>query len=94
MKEYWLDVLRMKNPATPFKSLAKFVTNLCIIPHSNCYIERMFSLVSINKDKLRNSLEVSTVSTLLKIKSYYQDKETLELTDEHFELYRICIKNT
>ena len=41
----------------------------------------------MRKDKLRNQLEVSTVSTLLKIKSYFQDEQVI-VTQEHIELYR------
>jgi len=69
------------------------MANICMIPHSNCYVERMFSIVGVNKDKLRNQLEVSTVSTLLKIKSYYQEDEQLIVTQEHIELYRKEIKD-
>jgi len=68
VEEYWLDILRNKNSS--FKKLAKFMSSLCTIPHSNCFVERMFSIVSANKDKSWNLLEVSTVSTLLKVKSY------------------------
>ena len=93
VQEYWLDILRNKNSSTGFKKLAKFMSSLCTIPHSNCFVERMFSIVSANKDKSWNLLEVSTVSTLLKVKSYYSEDEVLEVTKEHLELYRITIKN-
>jgi len=49
VEEYWLDILRNKNSS--FKKLAKFMSSLCTIPHSNCFVERMFSIVSANKDK-------------------------------------------
>ena len=46
----------------------------------------------MSRDKLRNQLEVSTVSTLLKIKSYFQDEQVI-VTQEHIELYRKTIKD-
>ena len=69
------------------------MSSLCTIPHFNCFVERMFSIVSANKDKSWNLLEVSTVSTLLKVKSYYSEDEVLEVTKEHLEIYRTTIKD-
>ena len=54
-----------------------------MIPHSNCFIERMFPIVNANKTYLGNSLDVSTVSTLLKIKSYYSENDILDVSKYH-----------
>ena len=67
--------------------------NLTLIPHSNCFVERMFSHVSNIKTEIRNGLDVATVSSLLKIKSFYLNDENLfEPTEDHYSLYRNYIK--
>ena len=43
------------------------------IPHSNSFVEQQFSQVGIIKTSIRNKLEVATVSSLIKVKSYYND---------------------
>jgi len=53
-----LDILRAKKDIG-FRKLARFMVNLCMIPHSNCFVERMFSIVNANKTKSRNSLEAT-----------------------------------
>lgn len=62
------------------------MVHLCMIPHSNCFIERMFPIVNANKTYLGNSLDVSTVSTLLKIKSYYSENDILDVSKYHLTL--------
>ena len=67
--------------------------NLMLIPHSNCFVERIFSQVSIIKNEIRNQLDVATVASLIKIKSFYIDqKELFEPTKDHYDLYHNYIK--
>ena len=57
--------------------------NLTLIPHFNTFIERMFSHFNAIKDE-RNLLDVATVSSLIKVKSYQlNDKQLFEPIEEH-----------
>jgi len=69
-----------------------------LIPHSNMFIESMFSHVNAVKTPIRNLLSVNSVSTILKIKSFYltskdpnkeeEKKNLFEPTEEHYVLYK------
>ena len=66
-----------------------------IIPHSNVYVERSFSHVNLIKTDLRNLLDITTVSSIMKIKSFYQnegDDYMFEPTEDHFICYKHWIK--
>jgi len=52
----------------------------------------MFSTMNICQNHLRNCLDVSTGAGLLKIKSYYCEEKSLEITGKHLELYRLLVK--
>ena len=70
------------------------MVNICLIPHANTYIERMFSYVNAIKDETRNSLDVATVSSLIKVKSYHlNDTNIFEPTEEYYHLYKQYIKS-
>ena len=57
------------------------------------YVERMFSQVNLIKTKGRSNLEVESVASLLKIKSYYINDEGLfEPEDIHYEPYEKFVK--
>ena len=62
----------LKNDASYFE-LANFILSLMTIQHSNCFIERIFSQVNPIKNYQRNLLNVSSVDSILKIKSYYSE---------------------
>ena len=78
-----------------------------LIPHSNMYVENMFSHVNTIKTPLRNSLNVSTVASLFKDKSYYLNNENyfaekdellerhilFEQEAKHYRFYKLCIKH-
>ena len=58
--------------------------NLTLIPHSNTFVERIFSHFNATKDETRNLLDVATASSLMKVKSYHlNDKQLFEPTEEH-----------
>jgi len=67
----------------PFRLLASFFINLMPIPQSNCYIERQLSQISLNKSEKRNLLDVATVSSILKVRSFYEDR--FEMILHHYE---------
>ena len=71
---YWIYVLK-KGLENPYYHLSKFIINLMTIRHSNCFVERVFSQVNLIKTSQRNCLDVSTVGSLLKVKTYYSKYE-------------------
>ena len=83
-----------ENQINKFIKLALFMINLILVPHSNCFVERMFSHVSQIKNDIRNNLDVATVSSILKIKSFYlNDKKSFESTEDHLTLSKSFIKS-
>ena len=89
---FWKDILKNKKE---FEKLSKLMINLMLIPHSNAFVERMFSHVKIIKNEIRNTLDVATVSSLIKIKSFYLDSEELfEPNEDHYNLYHNFIKKS
>jgi len=67
-----IDIFNFDEKQNFFKPLARFFINLMTIPHSNSFVEQQFSQVGIIKTDIRNQLEVATVSSLIKVKSYYK----------------------
>lgn len=50
-----------------FKALASFVLKLLSLPWSNAEVERVFSQMNIVKSKLRNSMNIGTLNSILHI---------------------------
>jgi hypothetical protein len=65
--EFWKNVSNIKKgDGTPlFSQLSQFVSILLTLPHSSACVERIFSVINLNKTKLRNRLGVTTLSGLL-----------------------------
>ena len=59
IEEFWIVVFNTKNLS--FKVLARFMINLLVKPHSNTFVERMFSQVNLIKDETRNLLDVAII---------------------------------
>ena len=89
VEDYWINLYKKSGP---YKKLAKFFINMMLIPHSNSFTERVFSIVKHTKTDLRNLLDVSTVSAIVQIKTYYSEDEMLEIDEDHFFCYRHSIK--
>ena len=70
VEAYWIAVYKSEKE---YLELSKFFLNLMTIQHSNCFVERMFSQVNLIKTSQRNLLDVSSVSSILKVKSFYSD---------------------
>ena len=49
--------------------LAEFFINILLIPYSNFFVERMYSLI--------------TISTIFQIKSYYDEEDVFEPNEDH-----------
>lgn len=69
--EVWSQIFEMKNFVTGLKrfpTLAKFITAILLIPHSNAHCERLFSMVRKNRTESRSSTAVGTLSALIATK--------------------------
>lgn len=91
-EKFWIFIYKSED-TNKFKKLARFFINIMLIPHTNMFVERMFSSVNLIKTKTRSCLEVDSVSSFLKIKSYLNSSENLfEPEDIHFTLYNQFVK--
>ena len=64
-EEFWLAVYKKPN----FKDLAQFVLTCLSVPVSNATVERIFSLVTAVKTKARNSMQLQTLDSIIRIRS-------------------------
>ena len=88
-EKFWIEKLKMKS----ISNLAQFARNILIIPYSNVFIERIFSQINLIKTDLRNQLDVKTVSSIMKIKSFYQNETKdflFEPNEDHYK-HRIIV---
>jgi len=100
-EDFWLQRNVQQN--WKYKLLSNFFTNLLLIPHSNMFIESMFSHVNNIKTANWSLLEVGSVSMIMKVKSYYLESKKLssvfaefplfEPEEEHYSLYKLNIKD-
>ena len=90
VEDYWISLYKT---SVSYKKLAKFFINLMLIPNSNAYTERVFSMVKHTKTDLRNLLEVTTVSTMMQIKTYYEENEILQVDEDNMFCYNHAIKD-
>lgn len=67
---FWIEVNGFKNSVdeNPFKELSEFVSSLLILPFSNADVERLFSMMGLIKNKLRNRMRTEVLSSLIYIK--------------------------
>jgi len=92
-EKFWI-FLYSSTETYQFKLLARFFINLLTIPHANMFVERMFNQVNLIKTKTKSLLEVSSVSAILQIKSYFpNDEELFEPEEIHYSLYEQFVKN-
>ncbi|CAG9782795.1 unnamed protein product [Diatraea saccharalis] len=81
-------VAAYKNAAdvNTFHELCEFAIAVLSLPHSNAEVERLFSTMSIIKNKLRNKLSEKTLNSLLTIRNQLKIKDkncsTYEIPDE------------
>lgn len=77
--DYWLEVYKVKNAAgeRKFENICQLSFALMSLPISNAGVERVFSIVNIIKDKIRNKLAVIMVEAILHVRCTSQ----IECTD-------------
>ena len=95
MIDFWFEVYRIKNATgeRKFKNICKFVFALLSLPISNACVERVFSIVNIVKDKLRNQLSVPMVQAILHVRCTSQIKSSLEFKPSKAMLKRFNSKD-
>jgi hypothetical protein len=68
---FWPDVRNCQDAGGDylFRLLAEFVLTLLALPSSNAVVERIFSIMSTVKGKLRNKLSIATLESILLIRT-------------------------
>lgn len=71
-----------------FPVLKKFLIYIFSLPHSSATVERIFSIINLNKNKLRNRLTTTTLEGILHAKSFIKvsDSSNINFNSRHFEL--------
>lgn len=74
---FWASVKKIQIGNDPkYNHLYNFIVNhIFILPHSSANVERVFSCVSLNKTKTRNSLKIDTLNGILHTKGLLKAQE-------------------
>lgn len=67
---FWAEVKQFRDSAgmNPYEDLASAAVSVLSLPHSNAEVERLFSQMSVIKNKLRNRMSLQTLSSILYIR--------------------------
>ncbi len=86
--QFWKAVSEYEDAAgeNPFQDLVEFVWKILSLPLSNAEVERVFSIMSIVKDKRRNRMKLRLTNSILQIrfglKRIGEDCHSLEIPNE------------
>ena len=69
LEQFWLAMSNIDF----YASLAKLVLNITALPQSTAVVERTFSKINLNKTKLRNGLEISTLEAICKVSEWFSE---------------------
>lgn len=74
--EFWKNISNVKDgdSNTTFPLLNKLVSFVLILPHSSATVERLFSVINLNKTKIKNKLSTDTVTGILHCKNILKIK--------------------
>lgn len=74
---FWKKVIKTKrgDGSLCFPNLTKLIELVFTLPHSNAAVERIFSVINLNKTKIRNRLNSETLSGILHSKRIIQQNE-------------------
>lgn len=63
---FWIEVHKYRDAASlqPFRELRKLAMSLLLLPHSNADVERVFSIMSTVRTKLRNKMCNDTLNAI------------------------------
>lgn len=69
---FWPIVAQHKNAGNSlaFNTIAQYVLKILCLPMSNAVVERMFSIMNVTKDKIRNRMATEMLNALLTIKCH------------------------
>jgi len=96
VEKFWIDMYNIEPEKNPFALLSNFFVNLLTIQSSNSYVEERFSQVKLIKTEKRNLLEVATVASILKVKSYYENKGenfNFEPEEKNYYFYGLIVNS-
>ena len=69
---FWSEVWQFRDAAwaglNPFQELSQVAVSVLSLPHSNAEIERVFSQMSVVKNKLRNRMSLQTLNSILYVR--------------------------
>lgn len=77
VSEFWKIVLNIKDGDNnhTFPLLNKLVSLVLILPHSSATVERLFSVINLNKTKIRNKLSTDTITGILHCKNVLKNQD-------------------
>lgn len=71
-----------------YQQVMKFISSLLCLPHGTAEVERLFSLVNLNKNKLRSSLNTKTTKSIITVAKLVPDTGKFEPSAEHHKALR------
>lgn len=71
-EKFWVMIKNLKcgDDTKKFPLLSNFALNLLCLPHSSATVERIFSEINLNKNKIRNKLETPALVGILRSKAH------------------------
>lgn len=98
--EFWNHVTEIKlgNGEEAYPSVNKIVKYIFCLPHSSAAVERIFSAVNLNKNKIRNRLSLETLSGLLRTKNLLTRQKRncfdIKVSDDMIKKYNASMYKT
>lgn len=73
---FWSKIKKYTNGTgnQPYRELADYALNCLSLPISNAEVERIFSQLSLIKNKVRNNLSLKMLDSIIRIRTYFQSK--------------------
>ncbi|KYN07134.1 hypothetical protein ALC62_01942 [Cyphomyrmex costatus] len=74
-EDYWIGINEILNAGGQqrYGHICKLILAILSLPFSNASVERMFSIMNIIKDKLRNNMFIKTTETILRVRDNLLD---------------------
>ncbi|KYM98362.1 hypothetical protein ALC62_10932, partial [Cyphomyrmex costatus] len=73
--KFWREVGNLKkgDNTSAFPVITQFVFDILCLPHSSACVERIFSIINLNKTKVRNRLSTESLIGILHTKRYIHE---------------------
>jgi len=90
---FWPIVAQHKNAggSLAFNTIARYVLKFLSLPMSNAAVERIFSVMSATKTKVRNRMGTEMLNSLLTIKSHIQTIIAVKILFAHKKCWKDLI---